>query len=629
MWATSSRSRRGPARGHGASACPVSRSSPRQTRCSSRSTHRSDRRRPSRRPTPRSCRWRRSPVRSRRSCPRSRPRPSGRRPCPARRAACSGRCTPRSIRPPLATRPDRPTRARCRSSTSVERSLPGQVQFVDNLSDQLNTAAGDALYADTLYIMLALPGALVGLALAYLAALGTVERDAHELALLRVRGARGRDLLALASDRKRCTRCDRVAVSAARIALLAVKLLVGGGVTLTVGRAVIAGVVCIGLAMAGAMVARLAATATVRRATISAAHRGIAPRGRPLWQRLYLDLVALALSGLIYWLTASTGFSAVINPDSNPTLSLSVYMFFGPALLWIGATLLLVRLRGRALAWTSRRIAGPRHELARVSARQRRPARCGDQPRADRARAAARLRGQPRDLHGHLRPAGERRRAADARRRRRRHRAAGRRDPAQPRRPDRRGRRVSRRRPRVDHSYAYVGPDLQDTYGIDPATFTQGHESARLLLPRRRRRGHHGPPALPARRDPRLQGDDQRLLAEPRRPRCACASSTTAPANSTSSRSTSSASSRSSPPHPGLVHGRQPVLSARPPITRAVRTSCSPRPATPPPPRARVAAATRTDGTLVKNITQQAQQTVSSITTVDLRGIAKILEVFT
>src|SRR5207302_9171667 len=63
----------------------------------------------------------------------------------------------------------------------IERSLPGQVTFVDNLSDSLTTAAGDALYAETLYIMLALPGALVALGLAYLAALGTVERDRREL----------------------------------------------------------------------------------------------------------------------------------------------------------------------------------------------------------------------------------------------------------------------------------------------------------------------------------------------------------------------------------------------------------------------------------------------------------------
>src|SRR5205823_13830665 len=37
----------------------------------------------------------------------------------------------------------------------VERSLPGQIVFVDNLADNLNGAAGDALYAETLYIMLA------------------------------------------------------------------------------------------------------------------------------------------------------------------------------------------------------------------------------------------------------------------------------------------------------------------------------------------------------------------------------------------------------------------------------------------------------------------------------------------
>ena len=81
----------------------------------------------------------------------------------------------------------------------------------------------------------------------------------------------------------------------------------------------------------------------------------------PAWRRYYLDFLGLALSGLIYWLTIRTGFSAVLSPDSNPTLSLSVYMFFGPALLWIGATLLLVRLRGRV------------HERPGAPARARRP----------------------------------------------------------------------------------------------------------------------------------------------------------------------------------------------------------------------------------------------------------------
>jgi len=42
----------------------------------------------------------------------------------------------------------------------------------------------------------------------------------------------------------------------------------------------------------------------------------------------------------------------------------------------------------------------------------------------------------------------------------------------------------------------------------------------------------------------------------------------------------------------------------------------------------RVAAATKADGTVVRNIREQTQQTVSSITTVDLTGIAKIESVF-
>src|SRR3954470_15480021 len=94
--------------------------------------------------------------------------------------------------------PDRALKLADRIRNRVEASLPGKVQFVDNLSDSLTTAAEDALYAETLYVMLAVPGAVIALGLAYLAALGTVERDRRELALLRARGATRGDLLGMA-----------------------------------------------------------------------------------------------------------------------------------------------------------------------------------------------------------------------------------------------------------------------------------------------------------------------------------------------------------------------------------------------------------------------------------------------
>ena len=235
---------------------------------------------------------------------------------------------------------------------SLQSAFTGRVQFVDNLSESLETASEDALYAEALFIMLAVPGALLALGLAYLAALGTVDRDRRELALLRARGA---------------TRRQLIAVGLSEAAVI--------GVT--------SGLLGAGLAsrpMPGSSRDRWGSPRAASRSSSASASpsrclvprpRGSPPAPEPsgavtegrqttqrqrraLWERLYLDLAALALSGLIYWLTATTGFSAVVNPDSNPTLSLSIYMFFAPALLWIGATLLLVRLRGRLFAASPR-----------------------------------------------------------------------------------------------------------------------------------------------------------------------------------------------------------------------------------------------------------------------------------
>jgi putative ABC transport system permease protein len=185
-------------------------------------------------------------------------------------------------------------------------------------------------------------------------------------------------------------------------------------------------------------------------------------------------LIALAVASLVYWLTARTGFSAVVNPDSNPTLSLSVYMFLAPALLWLGAALVVLRLRGRALAWLAARAAGRRARTPLsflLASAGRRGAALNrgvlvlglllafgvnlgifaatyDQ----QARVDAQLT-LGADVVATAAPGAVARHGLLGR-------IAHLRDVAG----------VSA----IDHSYAYVGPDLQDTFGIDPATLTRG-----------------------------------------------------------------------------------------------------------------------------------------------------------
>jgi putative ABC transport system permease protein len=509
----------------------------------------------------------------------------------------------------------------------VERSLPGQVQFVDNLSDQLNTAAGDALYAETLYIMLALPGALIALGLAYLAALGTVERDRRDLGLLRARGATRRQLLTVAGAESVVIGIV-AGILGAGLALAAVSSIITGGVGLTAARAAVTVGACVLLAVLGALAARLGATWSVLQASVSESRRSVRREQRPLWQRLYLDLIALALSGLIYWLTASTGFSAVVNPDSNPTLSLSVYMFFAPALLWIGATLLLVRLRGAALAWAAARAAGGRAKTPGaflLASAGRRGAAINrgllvvglllafgvnlgvftatyDQQASVDAQltlgADVTVTAPPDLATGHALQA---------------------RIGALP------GVQATTA---IDHSYAYVGPDLQDTFGINASTITKATTlrdsyflgaGAQQTLRRLAARPDGVLVSKETINDYQLRiGDLLNLRVLDHR---------TGRFRVIRFHVAGVVQEFPSAPRDSFMVANLAYLQAAdhlggPNLLFVKATDPAAVAGT-------IQRATRLDGAVVKSINDQARQTVSSITTVDLRGISQIEEAFT
>ena len=508
----------------------------------------------------------------------------------------------------------------------VERSLPGQVQFVDNLSDSLNTAAGDALYAETLYIMLAVPGALVALGLAYLAALGVVDRDRRDLALLRARGGSRRELIGLAVIESLMLGVTAGLLGAA-LGLAAVNVIGRLGAGVTAPQVITTVIACVALAVAGALSARLGATAAVLRSTVNEGRRSVRREGPPLWQRLYLDVGALVLSALIYWLTASTGFSAVVNPDSNPTLSLSVYMFFAPALLWLGATLLLVRLRGRAFAWVIHRAIGRRattgRELLLVSAARRSAvinrglivvglllafgvnlgmftATYNAQAKVDAELTLG------ADVTATAPPGAIAQRGLTAR------------IAAVP------GVHATSA---VDHSYAYVGPDLQDTYGIDARTIGSATTlrdsyfvgaSAAQTIQRLRARPDAVLVSKETITDYQLRlGDLLRLRVLDR----ATGRFHIVPFHVAGIVQEFPAAPRDSFMVANLSYLRAADHAGGPNLVFA-RTSDPARTA------AAVGAATAASGVSVKNIAQQTRQTVSSITTIDLTGISGIEEAF-
>ncbi len=264
---------------------------------------------------------------------------------------------------------------------NLEVKLAGAGLVGDNLASTLDGAREDALYAQVLFLFLGLPGAvLAGLLTATTAASGA-DRRRREQSLLRARGASARRLLRLA-----LLEAAMIGAAGVLIGLVLASVVgrfafhnAGFGATRSAAATWAVGAGAAGAVIALATVA-LPAWRDLRTTTVASGRATVGRRGTPRWAKAGLDVILLALSALVFWLTSRNGFKLVLASEGVATISVSYWAFAGPALLWTGAGLLAWRLsdlmlrRGRPLvALALRPLAGPlARTVAASMARQRR-----------------------------------------------------------------------------------------------------------------------------------------------------------------------------------------------------------------------------------------------------------------
>jgi putative ABC transport system permease protein len=110
---------------------------------------------------------------------------------------------------------------------------------------------------------------------------------------------------------------------------------------------VVALVVGIGTALAAVVVPAW------REARESSVRMGRARVGRgeaPFWEKTWIDLILLAIAGLVYWRTAAAGYQIVLAPEGVAATSVSYGSFMAPLALWIGVGLLVTRIFRHGLA---------------------------------------------------------------------------------------------------------------------------------------------------------------------------------------------------------------------------------------------------------------------------------------
>ena len=265
---------------------------------------------------------------------------------------------------------------------NLESRLTGTGLVGDNIGAALDTARKDALYAQILFLFLGVPGAiLAGLVTALIASAGA-ERRRRDSALLRTRGASTQTLV-------------RIALAETALAGV-IGVLVGLGAALLIGKTSFGtasfgagtasavlwalGAALTGLAIAAGSIA-LPALRDARSLTVAGQRRQIGRTARaPLWARLGLDFICLAIAGFIYWQASQNGYQLVLAPEGVAQVSVNWYALLAPVLGWIGAGLLVYRLadlllsRGRApLTAALRPLAGELSPtVASTMSRQRR-----------------------------------------------------------------------------------------------------------------------------------------------------------------------------------------------------------------------------------------------------------------
>lgn len=246
------------------------------------------------------------------------------------------------------------------TARAIEKQSPGDLQVLNNMEPTLNKVGSDLLWAQVIFIFLAIPGVILAGYLSRYAASTLIDSQRTELSLLRARGATPAQIVMIVGTVSLSTALVGAVIGI--IVGLVTNVIIGGAeilrpenISMLLGSSLVA-------LISGLILAALAVFIPLNelyREEISQGRQAFSRSAqKALWQRLYVDVIAIVIGLVVLWLTQSNGFQPVIGSEGQVTLSLSVYTFLAPLLIWLGAILLFIRVGDRLLKDGTRLMRG-------------------------------------------------------------------------------------------------------------------------------------------------------------------------------------------------------------------------------------------------------------------------------
>lgn len=242
--------------------------------------------------------------------------------------------------------PDSPTKAYVyvqQVANHAEALMSGSGKIGDNLASRLGGVRADALYAKVLFLFLGIPGAILAGLLTISVANSGAQRRREQQALLRTRGASVSQILKFVTIEALVTGMIGVVMGLV-LSLLTTKFLTGFALTFNTQNLTWIGISSIiGLCLALFSIL-IPAWRDVRNRSVDDAKTVYRHSKIPIWRVIYLDLILIVIAGISFWNSTSSGYQLVLAPDGVAKTSVHYEAFIAPLCLWVGGTLLFMRL---------------------------------------------------------------------------------------------------------------------------------------------------------------------------------------------------------------------------------------------------------------------------------------------
>lgn len=241
-----------------------------------------------------------------------------------------------------------------RMANNFEARVAGSAVVANNLAARLDGVRADALYARVLFLFLGVPGVVLALLVTLAVAASGSDRRRREQALLRTRGASLSQVLGLAGTEAAAIGVVAIVLGLALAGITAIAWWHLATLRLASPWFMLAAGVGFVLAIAAFLVPAWRDTTL---STVSAARIDVNQQSVPLWQRLYVDLAFIIVGAIAFWSTAKSGYQIVLAPEGVAQTSVHYEAFLAPLCFWIGLGLLSLRLSRLALGPGRRAIA--------------------------------------------------------------------------------------------------------------------------------------------------------------------------------------------------------------------------------------------------------------------------------